>query len=80
MLVAYVFIMALVYIFTSRPFSLTVAAIVDAGVSSGVSQLTYYQGLVYTVYSICIALAVLIPVIIFVLLAMTTAREEMMYH
>jgi len=64
-LIVYEFIIIISFIVVSSPLSITIASIVDAGTASGVSQLSYYEGYVNNVFSICMALLALFPVIWF---------------
>lgn len=75
-LVVYTFCVILAYIFLSNPFAVLVSNIAAA---SDASIMPSIKTLVFTVFSICCAMAILIPTIIFVWLVFTTRGEEYIY-
>lgn len=75
-LAAYTFTIILAYIFLSNPFAMTIAGIAAA---SDAPQMTSIYNEVIAVFSICCAMAVLIPTIVFVWLAFSTNQEELIY-
>jgi len=62
----YEFIVIISWIVVSSPMSSMIGALTNAGVSMGVTQMTFYQGLVNHVFDICMVLMALIPIIWFV--------------
>lgn len=70
-MVASEFVIILMYIVLSDPVATLIQALVDAGVSSGVTQMTYYHGLVNTVMTISFILLGLVPIIWFVMRMMS---------
>lgn len=75
-LAVYTFSVILAYIFTSSPFAHMIAAISAA---SDASMMPVVYNEVIAVFSICVGMAVLIPIIIFVWLAFSTNQEEVYY-
>ena len=73
-LAVYTFAIVLSYIFLSTPLASIVGAVADAGSEFG--MMATIENEVYMVFGICCALAVLIPTIIFVWMALTTRNEE----
>ena len=73
LLIVYSFIIILAFVFTSEPFAQMVTGISSA---SDASMMTIVKNEVITVYGICCALAVLIPTIIFIVMAFTSRHEE----
>lgn len=65
------FVIVLIYIVISSPIATVIASLVDAGTASGVTEMTYYHGLVNTVMTICFILAGFIPIIWFILRMMS---------
>jgi len=76
LLVVYTFGVILAYIFLSNPFAILVSNLAAA---SDASIMPAIKTLVFSVFTICCAMAVLIPTIIFVWLAFTTRNEEYLY-
>ena len=64
-LIIYEFIIVFTYIIISTPVATTIASLATAGTGMGVSQMAFYKGLVDAVFSICMGLMALIPVIWF---------------
>jgi len=64
-LIVYEFIIIFTYIIISTPVATTIASLATAGTASGVTQMAFYKGLVDAVFSICIGLLALVPVIWF---------------
>lgn len=75
-LIAYTFAVILAYVFLSEPFAVMVSNIAAA---SDVGMMTVVKNEVFTVFSICCAMAVFIPIIVFIWLAFTTRNEEYLY-
>ena len=73
-LAVYTFAIVLSYIFLSTPLASIVGAVADAGSEFG--MMATIENEIYTVFGICCALAVLIPTVIFVWMALTTRNEE----
>ena len=65
------FSILLMYIVLSSPVATLIAALVDAGTASGVTQMTYYHGLITNVLTICFILLAFVPLIWFVLRMMS---------
>ena len=65
-MMVYEFIVIIAYVTLSSPVATTIGAIVDAGVASGVTQLTSYETLVSNVITICFALLGIIPLVWFI--------------
>lgn len=59
--------LVITFLVISTPVSTTISAIATAGLSVGVTQMTYYKNLVNQVMGICFILAALAPVIWFLL-------------
>ena len=76
LLVVYTFGVILAYIFLSNPFAILVSNLAAA---SDAAIMPTIKTLVFSVFTICCAMAVLIPTIIFVWLAFTTRNEEYLY-
>ena len=75
-LIVYTFSVILAYIFTSSPFAHMISAI-SAASDAHMMPIVYNE--VIAVFSICIGIAVLIPIVIFIWLAFTTNNEEVYY-
>lgn len=74
-LIVYTFIVILMYIVLSDPIAVTITAIATAG--ADVPQMANIVTEVKNVLSICFAIAVIIPTILFIW--MTFTNEEIMY-
>jgi len=75
-LAVYTFSVILAYIFTSDPLAQIIAAISAASDASIMASIVTE---VKAVFGICVAMAVLIPTIVFIWLAYTTNQEEVPY-
>ena len=71
MLVISEFIIFLLYIVLSDPVVQVISGIVTAGLNAGVTQMTYYSGLIYTVLTLCFIILGFIPVIWFIVRMMS---------
>jgi len=75
-LAVYTFSVIVAFIFLSSPFATMVSSLAAA---SDAPQMDAIKNEVITVFGICCAMAVLIPTIIFVWMAVTTNQEELLY-
>ena len=66
MLIASEFVILLTYIVISSPVASMIISITSAGTSMGVTQMAHEQMLVDSVFSICMLILALVPVIWFV--------------
>lgn len=65
------FIIFLLYIVLSDPVVQVISGICTAGLAIGVSQMTYYQNLVFSVLTICFIVLGFIPVVWFIVRMMS---------
>lgn len=65
-LIVYEFIIVFIYIIISTPVALTLTSIASAGTAMGVTQMAALESEIEAVFSICIGLLALVPVIWFV--------------
>ena len=65
------FVVVLTYIVLSDPIATVIQALVTAGTDMGITQMTYYHGLVTTVLTICFIMLAFIPIIWFILRMMS---------
>lgn len=71
MLVISEFIIFLLYIVLSDPVVQVISSICTAGLTMGVTQMTFYQNLVFSVLTICFIILGFIPVIWFIVRTMS---------